>query len=88
MGCSRKRTEPGGYICNTSGVPIVTAKSNITTKSFLPERAEMRDARYGRPIKRPLHKRAYGDFAALNRSPVSTTAKTRSVCWILEGQRA
>lgn len=28
-------------MCSTGGVPIATAKSNITTKSHLPERAEM-----------------------------------------------
>lgn len=39
--CSEGRRKPKGYMRSTGGVPIVTAKSNNTTKSFLPERAEM-----------------------------------------------
>lgn len=39
--CSDGGRGPEGYMRSTGGVPIVTAKSNITTKSFLPERAEM-----------------------------------------------
>lgn len=29
-------------MCSTGGAPIAAAESKITTKSFLPERAEMR----------------------------------------------